>query len=222
MNNVEIIPVEATKKVQESEALVKTCENFQIETAEAYSGAGEDLKKIKAKIKELDELRKSLTKPLDESKKKIMDFFRKPLDYLGKVQTDVNSAMVRWNNKQEAIRQAEQTRLLEEQKKEANRLARLAEKAEQRGDESKAEEFKGRAAVVQSVAPIVENKVDRVAGLTKTVNWKFRIVDINKIPREYMLPDEVKIGQIGRAKKGTEKIDGIEFYPEESMRGARG
>lgn len=221
-NETEIIPVEATRKVAESEALVKTYDNFRITTAEVYVNAGGDLKVVKSKIKELNELRLSLTRPIDDSKAKIMAFFQRPLDFLKKTELIINSEMVNWNKKQEEIRQAEQTRLLEAQRKEAERLAKLAEKAEQRGDESKAEEFKGRAAVVQSIAPIVESKVEKVAGLTTTINWKFRIIDVNKIPREYMLPDEVKIGQVARATKGSVKIEGVEIYPEESMRSVRG
>lgn len=217
----QIIPIEAQEKISESTELAKTYENFSVTTAEVYAGAGNDLLIIKTKIKELDTLRKSLTKPLDESKKRIMELFKAPLAYLDRVRISIDSAMVNWNRKQEEIRQAEQARLLEAQRKETERLAKLAEKAEERGDESKAEEFKERAAVVESTALVVASKVEKVAGLTKTVNWKFRIVDVNKIPREYMLPDEVKIGQIGRVTKGAAKIEGIEFYPEESMRSVR-
>ena len=219
--NEQIVPVEALRKAEESEALVKTYENFQITTAEIYSGAGEHLKKIKAKTKELDDLRKSLTKPLDESKKRIMEFFQKPLEFLSKVETAIKSAMITWQNEQEKIRQAEMARLQAIQQKEADRLAKLATAAEKRGDENKAEEFKGRAAVVQSITPIVESKVEQIKGMAKTLIWKFRIIDVNKIPREYMIPNEISLGQVARATKGAVKIEGIEFYSEEVIRAGR-
>ena len=166
-------------------------------------------------------MRKSLTKPLDESKKKIMEFFAKPLGFLEKAEALINSAMVGWNREMERIRQAEEERIRQIQRQEIERLAKLAAAAEALNDKEKQEFFQARAATVQAVVPVVEKKVEKVAGLTMAVNWKFRIVDPNKIPREYLIPDEVKLGQIARATKGSVKIEGVEFYSEESIRGTR-
>jgi hypothetical protein len=217
----QIIPVEAQTKVAESTELAERYANFSITTAEIYANAGEDMKAIKAKTKELDTLRKSLTKPLDESKKRIMEFFRPPLKALADVEGAINFAMVDWLQEQEKIRRAEEARLQEAQRKEAERLQKLAAKAEQRGDENKKEEFEGRAAVVQSTTPAVATKVEKIAGLRTRTDWKFRIVDVNKIPREYMMPNEKAIGEVARATKGAIKIEGVEFYPEEKIAGSR-
>ena len=217
----QIVSVEAQRKVSESTELATRYENFAITTPEVYSGAGGDLKIVKSKIKELDELRKSLTKPLDESKKRIMEFFNKPLDILQKAESHIATAMLNWQREQEKLRQAEINRLAELQRKETERLAKLAAAAEKRGDVAKAEEFQGRAAVVQAVVPQVAVKVEKIAGIQNRTNWKYRIVDVNKIPREYMIPNEVLIGQMARTTKGALKIDGIEIYSEESIGGGR-
>lgn len=217
----QIVSVEAQKKVSESTELATRYENFSITTPEIYSSAGGDLKAVKSKIKELDEMRKSLTKPLDESKKRIMEFFNKPLEVLQKAESHISSAMLNWQREQERIRQAEIARLAELQRKETERLAKLAAAAEKRGDTTKAEEFQGRAAVVQAVVPQVAPRVEKIAGIQNRTNWKYRIVDVSKIPREYMIPNEVLIGQIARTTKGSLKIDGVEIYPEESIGGGR-
>jgi hypothetical protein len=217
----QIVSVEAQRKVSESTELATKYEGFSITTPEIYSGAGGELKAVKSKIKELDELRKSLTKPLDESKKRIMEFFSKPLEILQRAESCISSAMLNWQREQERIRQAEINRLNELQRKETERLAKLAEKAIERGDTAKAEEFQGRAAVVQAVVPQVAIKVEKIAGIQNRTNWKYRIVDVNKIPREYMIPNEVLIGQMARTTKGALKIDGIEIYSEESIGGGR-
>ncbi len=221
MVETSIVPVEVQQKAEETESMLRAYDNFQITTAEIYVGAGEDLKIVKAKWKELDTLRKSLTKPLDESKKKIMEFFARPLGFLEKAESIINSAMVGWNREQERIRRAEEERLLGLQRKETERLAKLAAAAEALNDKKKQEFFQERKIVVQAIIPVVEKKVEKVAGLTMTVNWKFRIVDVNKIPREYLIPDEVKLGQMARFSKGSVKIEGVEFYSEESIRGVR-
>lgn len=49
-------------------------------------------------------------------------------------------------------------------------------------------------------------------------NWKFKVVDESKIPREFLCADEKKIGQMVRAMKDKAKIEtmipGIEAYIE--------
>ena len=52
-------------------------------------------------------------------------------------------------------------------------------------------------------------------------NWKFRVADASKIPREYMMPDLVKIGGVVRATRGTMLIPGIEAYPENTIAAGR-
>ena len=216
----QIIPTEAQVKAEETQVLAQQYENYTIDTAVKYQCSAEDLKAIKTKTKELDTLRKSLTKPLDESKKGIMAFFKRPLDLLNSAESAIKSAMVKWQQEQERIRRAEEARLAEEQRKEAERLARLAAAAEKRGDDKKVEEFKGREAVVKSAVPAVVSNVQPVSGITKVAVWKFRIVDANKIPRQYMIPNEVAIGQVARATKGSVQIEGVEIYSEETIRAA--
>lgn len=217
----EMISVEAQTKAQETEVLAQNYENYTIESPEKYEYSAQDLKAVKSKAKELDALRKSLTKPLDESKKRIMAFFKNPLTLLSSAESAIKSAMLTWQQKQERIRRLEEERLAEQQRKEAERLARLAKAAEKRGDEKKAEEFKGREDVVKSAVPTVVNNVQPVSGISKVTLWKYRIVNVNLIPREYMLPNEVAIGQFARATMGSVKIEGIEFYPEETIRAGR-
>ena len=53
------------------------------------------------------------------------------------------------------------------------------------------------------------------------VNWKFRIADATKVPREYLMVDEAKIKAAlttmkDEVKAGTFSISGVEFYDEAS------
>ena len=54
-----------------------------------------------------------------------------------------------------------------------------------------------------------------VATMAEVKEWKWKVVDETKIPREYLLVDEIKINKLARSKdvdKPTLKIDGVEFY----------
>lgn len=48
--------------------------------------------------------------------------------------------------------------------------------------------------------------------------WKFEVVDFKALPDEYKMADEVKIGKVVRATKGSVSIPGVRMWPEESLR----
>jgi glucan-binding YG repeat protein len=224
----QIIPVEAQRTVEQTEIMVKTFDNYIVSTQDTYAKAGEDLLEIKSKIKELDELRKSLTKPLDESKKRIMDFFKKPLDVLENARVAVDNAARGWWNEQERLRQAEERRLAEIQRKADEELERQARETEEKASKLKtakaqeaakvkAQELREKATATEAIAPVVESKVEAVSGMTMRDNWKFRILDVNLIPREFMIPDEKLINRLASATRGQQKIAGVEFYNEKTI-----
>ena len=98
-------------------------------------------------------------------------------------------------------------------KRKAERLKKEAE-AQQQIEKQKAKEDEEFAA---ARVPVVEVKaaIPTLQGVASRRIWKFRIVDENKIPREYLMPDEKKIGQYVRDEKlPGEVIPGIEAYSE--------
>jgi hypothetical protein len=64
---------------------------------------------------------------------------------------------------------------------------------------------------------ILPETTPKVEGISGRQVWKFRIINPALIPREYLIPDERKIGQIVRAMKGETRIPGVEAYAEESV-----
>ena len=66
-----------------------------------------------------------------------------------------------------------------------------------------------------SVAPEpVTPQIQRVAGVGLRDNWKFEVTDPNKVPREYLIIDEKKIGAVVRAMKLQANIPGVRVYNE--------
>jgi len=62
---------------------------------------------------------------------------------------------------------------------------------------------------------IVKKDVPKVQGVQFRTVWKYRIKDREKIPSEYWLIDEVKIGAVVRSlKREGEVIPGVEAYAE--------
>jgi ribosomal protein S17E len=95
-----------------------------------------------------------------------------------------------------------------------------AEKLQAQGKDDKADAIINAAALsydkAVEAAPIVP-EAPRASGLSLTETWKFSIVDASLIPREYLVPDEIKIGRIVRAMKGETKIPGVRIYSEKSV-----
>lgn len=71
-----------------------------------------------------------------------------------------------------------------------------------------------------TVAAPAPQPVLAAQGTTDKENWKFRVVDDSKVPREFMTPDLVKIGKVVKAMKGSTRIAGVEVFDEGTI--ARG
>jgi colicin import membrane protein len=134
--------------------------------------------------------------------------------------------------------QEERDRLVEIQRQEdeARRLATKAENpmaaflAKQKVEELTAAATKQAEAVRDSIreAVTIQAPVDYIpkataAGTSARTNWKFRIVNVDLIPRNYMTPNEPEIGAMVRMLKDKDKaeatIPGIEVFSEISIGG---
>jgi hypothetical protein len=116
--------------------------------------------------------------------------------------------------------EAERARIEAEARAEAEKKMKAVEKAEAKGDLAKAESLAQEAVNIMAAkidaAPIVPESPN-AAGLSLREDWKFAIVDASAIPREYLSPDEVKIGRIVRALKSEAKIPGVRIWSEKSV-----
>lgn len=119
-----------------------------------------------------------------------------------------------YDAEQEQIRKNEEKRLQEiARKAEEARVLQEAIQAEAAGDISEADAIISTPVYVPPV--VIPKTVPKLAGgpVFRTI-WKYRILNIAAIPRGYLIPDEVKIGQVVRALKRETSIPGIEVYEE--------
>lgn len=221
MNTIIDITSETQAVVDRSESLALQLQTYKVTCQDEYNTAGEHLKSVKNATKQLDDLRMSMTKPLDESKKRIMDFFRKPQDILTVAEGALKRSMLAYQQEQERKRREEEARLQEKARREAERLAARAEKADANGNAEKAAILRQEAQEKEMAAPVVESRVEKVAGVSTKKVWKFEIINEDLIPREYMTPDEARIGKVVRATTGTMQIPGVRIYSEDTL-AARG
>lgn len=117
----------------------------------------------------------------------------------------------------------EEERLKQE---EANRKAederlRLAAEAESKGRKEEAQRLIEEP--VEAPVVIVPKDTPKVSGISMRKVWKYRIKDASQIKRAYLIPDDVKIGQVVRAMGAlaAESIGGIEVYEESVIAAGR-
>lgn len=194
--------------------------NYKIETNEALGEAAEILKQVKSKYTELDELRKTMTKPLDESKKKIMEFFRIPLEKLTSAETMIKNGIVNFKHEQQRKRQEEIIRQQRELEAQARKLEAEAKAAEKAGQTEKVAELQKEKIEIQQekkdVAIMVPPPdVKKIEGLSFRKVWKFKITDPAALPREYMMPNEAMLKSTATSLKEKARVPGVEFYFEE-------
>ena len=104
-------------------------------------------------------------------------------------------------------------------KREAEKQRKAAEE-EQRKQEAEAEMVAN--SIKASVQPVtVEPLTPKIGGLRQRQNWKFRIVDPDKVKRAFTCPDERQIGQFVRNLKNKQKaeelVGGIEVWMEDAV-----
>lgn len=220
------IPKETMALAEQAEKYaVKLTTTFVIKAPEQMVEAGGLLQEIKTKLNLLEETRKSMTRPLDDSKKRIMDFFKKPVLMLQEAENSIKKAMLVYQQEQELKRQAEEKKLREaaakEEAKQKAALEKKAAAAAAKGNLEKAEELKQQAAEVFVPAPVLAKEEVKVEGVSTRTVWTYEITDVNSIPRDYMIPDEKKIGAMVKASGGTLTIPGIRIYQEQIIAARR-
>lgn len=187
---------------------------------ETYLVFTDELKNIKSRLKVIDD---RLDKPREKARaawQEWVDLIKELKKPLLEKEEFYKKEIAAYAREQERIRKAEEDRLRAiAQKEEEERQLAAAVAAEQSGNKEEAEAII--EAPIQAAPVIVERTVPKVAGISMRENWKFRIVDEKKIPREFLKVDEVKIGGYVRSMKSAGNIPGVEIYNEATVGAGR-
>jgi hypothetical protein len=191
-----------------------------IASHDEYVACAEHLKTVKAYQKRVIEFFRPHKRRLDEAKSALLEDERKALQPANETETACKAALCTWDEAQEQIRLAEERRLRElaRQQEEERRLAEAAAmELEANRTEDPALLYEANELIEQPVmtpAVIVAKSTPKVQGISYREVWKFRVTNAALVPREYTKVDDVKIGGVVRALKGTTKIAGVEIYCE--------
>lgn len=218
---MELALVPETKEVDQraSEAL-SIAEALLIRSPETYQTACEFLKTLKTIEKDIDGTFDPIIRKQFEAHREAVAQKKKHLSPIERAEGIAKFKIAAYLQEQERIRRQEERRLEEEARRKAEEEA-LAQAAqlEAEGNKEAAE------AVISEpiqVAPVVLPKsTPKVSGIATREVWRYRIIDPNKIPRQYLKIDEQLIGRIVRDSKGVINIPGVQVYPEKQIAAGR-
>lgn len=162
---------------------------LKIESKEEYELAAEDLKAIKKKAKELDEQRKTITKPLDDEKASVMNFYRPATEFLTEAESILKKAMSAYQaevERQAAIERARQNAIAiaaqQRQREEAAKREAEAQLALAEGDIETAVALQSEAAELELSAelttPAIVAEPSKTDGISYKTTWTAEVTDI--------------------------------------------
>lgn len=200
----------------QTSAIERRAEQLSIKSADDYRDAAEFLVDVRRVVTEINDTFDQPIKDAHRAHKSMIKARDRHRDPLLEVERKIKGVVSSWTAEQE--QQRRETERLEREKlqreEEERRLAAALE-LEESGDTQAAD-----ALIAEPVAPpvyVAPPAVPKVEGVGARTNWKFHITDPMQVPREFLLPDMVKIGQVVRAMKGGTKIPGVKAYPDTSV-----
>ncbi|MFA5284456.1 MAG: hypothetical protein WC347_02555 [Smithellaceae bacterium] len=213
------------KQIQEVNALALSVPDqakqiTAIQTNEDYIRASDILLIIKEIRKKIDATFKPIKQKMDAAKNEVLDQERAAVRPLAEAEAYIKPLIAGYMAEQERRRKEEENRLREiARKEEEERQLQAAIQAEAEGQKEEAEAII--SAPVQAAPVVVPKTIPKVAGVTMVKQWKFRIVDAAKVPRQYLIVDEQKIGAVVRALKDQANISGVEVFCVDSISAGR-
>ncbi|MFN3327783.1 MAG: hypothetical protein ACK40U_02865, partial [Fervidobacterium pennivorans] len=189
----------ASAKVQ-IDALAKACQTLTV--VDDYSlEKGKELAKEAKRIENfIEEKRKEATKPLLERKKQIDDFAKMLTANLNNAVKSLRQQIQKYEEEKERRRIEELRRLEEERRRKEEELLQ----AQKQNDVSQFEKIQELQQFEQKVSQLSEKSS------SLRMVWTFEVVDINAVPREYLVLDETAVRRAIQA--GIREIPGLKIY----------
>jgi len=213
----QIVSPEVIQSTEKALTVIDMAQKVNIATVSDYQFAQTLMKDIKDRIKTLEETRMNQTRPLDESKSRIMDFFRGPLQKLTDAKAHLNTIMVKWTEDQETKRREEEKRLQAEARKRAEEEAlRQALEAEALGEKEEAEAILSEPVYVPPIKVVSEIPKSKESHIRET--WSAEVMDLKalvaaiaagKAPLQAVMADMTFLNGQARSYKEALNMPGV-------------
>lgn len=197
--------------------IVQEVDGFKVTSKADLELASDKLNKIKTLKNEILTTFDAPIKQAYKAHKAIISARDRYLKPLSKYEKSIKVAISNFVVQQEREAKEKQRKIMEEAKRKAAlEFKKKAEAALDEGDLERAVALDEAAKAPEGlvVTPEIPVTKPKVEGLVTREVWKFEIVDASLLPREYLMPDQKKIGKVVTALKGSAKIPGVRVWKE--------
>lgn len=219
--NGEIMVAERTTELeQEVNPVIIAAQAIQVIDAVTFGQAMELGKACSARIKLVEEKLGPAKRKTYEAYQEVMRLMKSFIDPLKVAKKTISSRAYLWQKveeerkrfeAEEARRKAEAEAAEKRRIEEENRLV-LAERLEKEGMAEQAEEVLEAPVVVEVAEVAAPAPKVKVEGASTRENWQGEVINIDLIPREYMMPDLVKLNRTTKTLKGETRIPGWKVW----------
>lgn len=173
------LPDERALQTQVDSA-VATADSYTIDSVEVLTLANDDLREIAGAVKQMDDLRTTFVKPLNDEVKFINDTFRPFIDGLKQARSILEPKIITFQRAEAARVAEEQRRANEAAAAERRKMEEEARAAQASGDEETAVALTTAAEVM--VAPVVQSNVPtKGTGTSARSTWSAEVEDLLKL-----------------------------------------
>ena len=221
IERIDVKPIDSSVVEAEEKqvvVLVGEANAFPVLRNEAdYLLAGELRSKLKGKIKRLEEIRKSVTIPMDTAKAVIMSWF-KPVTARAEQGIEyLDELTINYTEEQNRKAREAQAKLDEAARKEREKLEAKAKELEAQGKTERAAACLEKAN--NAIAPTVSIEAPKIAGQSIQEKWYAEVADFKALSDDYKLPDQSKLDKVAQATKGKINLPGVKFYSKKIVSG---
>ena len=192
---------------------IKVYDQVSLDTANAF------LRGVKGLLSKIAETFDPIIKQAHEAHKQAIDKRKEHEEPLLQAERIIKAEMGRYLTEQARLRQeAEKKAWREAAEAERKRLAAMqaAIDAENAGKAEEAEKHFEEAVAIEAPKPVIPEPV-KAQGTFLRKETKWRVVDLNAVPRDFLMLDRAKIEQVFRIQREKMAIPGIEVYFDETV-----
>lgn len=171
-------------------------QNFLVASDQSYNEAGDIISWIAERLKKIEARRIHYVKPLNDHVKDINAEHKGYTQPFQEADRIIREKMMSWRRAEEAYAQAGQERI----EKEAKKLAKETGVS--------VEEIMASAEVPEAIKETTNSTVAK--------RWVFEIIDMSKVPRNFLCLDEKSVNI--NIREGVRNIPGLRIYQEESIK----
>ena len=191
---------------------------LQVTTPEEYTNAGNFLKTIKAAQKKVTDFFGPMKQKAFEAHKEITKQESAMVGPLRDAEQKIKSSMLTYQSQEERKRFEAQRKAQEEADKKAMaERARLErEAAKLKTPELKEQRLEMAAAVVAPVVSVA-SVIPVINGQNIVKRWRAKVVNVDAVPREWMIVNQSALDAFARSTKGAVKVAGVEFVESANL-----